>query len=177
MLLTGAISLSTLSGCTYELTPEEEYEELNATEMSLDETLVQTIEVPDEEFKLVAEYALALNNEDEDKIWRITADKFLYLKVNTENLPNDTQVYIDNIHIDTSIRSYYACIDGIKQDEMDDHIHNSQMVGFPIGDNIYYHGVNSIEGSNETFIKGTVYGYNNYINGSIDEKKIYRSYL
>ena len=49
-------------------------------------------------------------------------DKFLnyidilYLKVYTKNLAEDYKVYIDNVHIDTSIKSRYAAVDSIKQD-------------------------------------------------------------
>lgn len=62
-------------------------------------------------------------------------------------------------------------MDGILQDTMDDRIHNSKMIGFPISDNLAYYGVNAIEGSNETFIKGTFYGYNGYNHGEVTEKR------
>ena len=34
----------------------------------------------------------------------------------TKNLAEDYKVYIDNVHIDTSIKSRYSAVDGIKQD-------------------------------------------------------------
>lgn len=34
----------------------------------------------------------------------------------TKNLTEDYKVYIDNVHIDTSIKLRYAAVDGIKQD-------------------------------------------------------------
>lgn len=58
---------------------------------------------------------------------------------------------------------------------MDDHVHSSQMIGFPIGDDTDYFGVMAIEGMNETFIQGTIYGYNGYYNGSIEEKRFTES--
>ena len=53
---------------------------------------------------------------------------------------------------------------------MDDRIHNSLMLGFPISDTIAYYGVNIIEGQNSEFIEGWSYGYNGY-NGSVETKR------
>lgn len=56
---------------------------------------------------------------------------------------------------------------------MDDRIHNSLMLGFPISDTIAYYGVNIIEGQNSEFIEGWSYGYNGYngYNGSVETKR------
>ena len=62
-------------------------------------------------------------------------------------------------------------MDGITQDSMDDRIHNSQLIGFPISDTMVYNGVNAIEGSNQTFISGSFYGFYGYTNGSISERR------
>lgn len=168
------LATTTLSGCGHELAPEEEYDMVQQgnNEDGFGAGLTQKLEVPGETFQLVTEYSCDPTSERE---WRVTSDKFLYLKVYTEGLPADTQVYIDNIHIDTSIKSKYAAFDGIIQDSMDDHVHSSQMIGFPIGDDTDYFGVMAIEGMNETFIQGTIYGYNGYYNGSIEEKRFTES--
>lgn len=55
---------------------------------------------------------------------------------------------------------------------MDDHVHNSQMIGFPIANDTYYYGVNAIEGSNEQFIQGYMHGYQNYVSGSVESKRV-----
>lgn len=134
--------------------------------------LIQKLEVPGENFQLITEYSCDPTSE---RVWRVTSDKFLYLKVYTEGLSTDTQVYIDNIHIDTSIKSKYAAFDGIIQDSMDDHVHSSQLIGFSISDNSEYFGTMAIEGMNETFIQGTAYGYNGYYNSTITEKRFTES--
>lgn len=54
---------------------------------------------------------------------------------------------------------------------MDDRIHNAQMVGFPVGNDTYYYGVNAIEGCNNDFIQGTFYGYSGYSSGTITQKR------
>ena len=58
---------------------------------------------------------------------------------------------------------------------MDDRIHNAQMIGFPIADDVSYIGVNQIEGQNQTFITGTMHGFNGYSSGSVSEKRYLES--
>lgn len=165
-----AISTFTLAGCDLELAPGEEYDTISQTsdDFNLSNGLVQEIEVPNNDFKLITEYSC---DDDSKRKWRITSDKFLYIKTYTEGLDDDTIVYIDNVHIDTSIKSKYAVMDGILQDSMDDHVHSSQMLGFPISDDTYYYGVNAIEGCNQEFIQGSMYGINGYSSGEISSKR------
>lgn len=163
------ITTFTLVGCDKEKAPIENYDILSATDDELTKGLTQELEVPNNDFKLVTEYYC---DDEAKRKWRITSDKFLYYKVYTKGLDENTEVYIDNVHIDTSIKSEYASFDGIIQDTMDDHVHNSQMIGFPIANDTYYYGVNAIEGSNEQFIQGYVYGYQHYVSGSIESERV-----
>jgi len=110
-----------------------------------------------------------------DDVWRITANKDLHMLIKTEGLPSNLKVYIDNIHIDTSIVSTNAYFDGILQDTMDDRIHNSLMLGFPISDTISYFGTNEIEGQNTEFIEGSCYAYNGTGGGSVTSKRYLES--
>lgn len=171
-IVLAAAGTFSLAGCKeqVELAPDEEYDIVDTSNdgQSLSAGLKQVLEVPGQNFKLITEYSC---DNDSKRQWRITSDKFLYLKVHTEGLSDDTIVYIDNVHIDTSIKSKYAVVDGIKQDSMDDHTQSSKLIGFPISDNTIYYGVNAIEGCNEDFIKGTFHGYNGYSNGTIEEKR------
>lgn len=174
LLLGANFALFGLSGCSIqkEAAPNEEYDIVG--EETIDDNgittkgLEQQLVVPGENFKLISKFRC---DDDAKRQWRITSDKYLYIDVYTEGLSDETQVYIDNIHIDTSIKSTYACVDGILQDSMDDHIHNSQMIGFLINDTTHYYGVDAIEGCNEDFIKGTFYGYNGYSSGTITERR------
>lgn len=161
-------SLFTLSGCNRELAPAEEYDSLVESydeEGTLFMGLPQLLDVPGEDFKLVTEYTC---DSESSRAWRITSDKFLYLKVYTKGLPEGYQVYIDNIHIDTSVKSKYAAVDGILQDSMDDHIHNSLLIGFYISDDDCYYGVNAIEGANQDFINVSTYAFNNVKSVALD---------
>ena len=173
IVLAGTIALVGLTGCSpKELAPKEEYDIINQTQENSDGLLkaglIQTLDVPGESFKLITEYSC---DSATKRSWRVTSDKFLYLKVYTKDLPADTKVYIDNIHIDTSIKSKYATMDGIIQDTMDDRIHNTEMIGFPVGNDICYYGVDAIEGSNQDFIQGTFSGINGYETGEIEQKR------
>ena len=96
------------------------------------------------------------------------------MEIKTSGVTNE-KVYIDNIHTDTTICSYYSSVNGILQDSMDDRIHNSLMEGFSISDSNSYVGINHIEGQNETFIKGSVYGFSTYISGTVDAERFLES--
>ena len=139
---------------------------------ALENGITQLIEVPGQSFKLVVNYQCELQD---DERWTVTSDKQMNMEIRTDGLPAGIQVYIDNVHTDTTICSYYPQVDGITQDTMDDRIHNAQMLGFPISDSNAYYGINQIEGQNETFISGTVHGFNGYSSGSVSEKRFLES--
>lgn len=121
---------------------------------------VKELEVPGESFRLRVKYnCLELGD---NKKWTITSDKKIMLTINTVGLPEDTKVWIDNIHMDTSIVGTQKKMDGITQDTMDDRIHNSKMIGFPISNEIKLYTTNSIEGQDKDFIQGTFFGLSGY---------------
>lgn len=126
----------------------------------------QVLNVEGETFKLSIDYICEEGND-----WRITDTKHLYMSIKTQDLDDSKEVFIDNIHTDTSIVSTKAIFDGIIQDSMDDRIHNSLMLGFPISNSNSYYGCNVIEGQNSEFIEGWTYGYNGYGSGSISSKR------
>lgn len=175
LVLAAGILAFSLAGCDREVSTNAKvsYDVID----TLDEDLAtsgieQVVDVPGEDFKLVIHYRCML--EDHAK-WTITSDKEMYMDVCTEGLDPNTKVFIDNVHIDTTIRSVYPSVDGITQDTMDDRIHNSQMVGFPISDTNTYSSVNCIEGQNQSFMQGSFYGFNGYTSGTISEKRYVES--
>ena len=135
---------------------------------ALENGVTQIKEVPGQPFNLVINYQCELK---EGEKWTVSADKKINMEIRTDGLPVGYEVYIDNVHTDTTICSYFSTIDGVPQDTMDDRIHNAQLMGFPISDSNAYLGINQIEGQNETFIRGYVHGYNGTGNGSISEKR------
>lgn len=167
----------TLTGCGDQKEMAKQVESVYDTLDVPDETkevldvydgLKQVLTVPGEEFKLVVEYSADLNSGTK---WTITAPKKLTTKTYTQGLDSDTKVYIDNIHTDVSTVSDYTMMNGILQDSMDDRIHNSLMLGFPISDDVSHIGINQIEGQNDTFVSGSVYAFNGYAGGSYSERR------
>lgn len=68
------------------------------------------------------------------------------MKVKTKGLPEGTEVYIDHVHADISLKSTSAQINGITQDTMDDTFHGVSQDGFFINDTSEYYNIFSIEG-------------------------------
>lgn len=160
--------MASLSGCSEELADNNSNYDVIDTNLNDDNELrngvKQVLDVEGEDFKLVIEYWVP-NTE-----WRITDNKNLFMTIYTDGLVGKN-VYIDNIHMDTSILSTKAMYNGIKQDSLDDRIHNSLMLGFPISDTNTYFGKNEIEGQNSEFIEGYSYGYAGFHGGEIEQRR------
>ncbi|MBR4693673.1 MAG: hypothetical protein IKP07_02570 [Bacilli bacterium] len=175
LVVCASVVLLSLSGCTREVSTNAhiQYDVIDTVNSDISHNgIQQVIDVPGEDFKLVVTYRCVL--EDNAK-WTVTSDKEMYMDVCTDGLPEGKYVYIDNVHIDTTIRSVYPSVDGITQDTMDDRIHNSQMIGFPIADDNSYSSVNCIEGQNQTFMQGSFHGFNGYSSGTISERRYIES--
>lgn len=95
-------------------------------------------------------FDLVITYYTDEKEWRSTSDRALCMDIHTEGLDDKYEVYIDNIHTDTSIVSTLLNYSGINTDSMDDRIHNSVDRGFSISDDNSYRGINIIEGQNDT---------------------------
>jgi len=139
------------------------------------ETVVQKLDVPGENFKLVVEYSCV--GLDEDRKWRITSDKKLMMRVYTEGLASNQTVYLNDLHMDTSIIATKKMMDGILQDTMDDGIHGTTQLGFAIGDDKSCYIVNVIEGQNKDFIEGSFYGFTGYDYGRVSGELRQKRYL
>lgn len=159
----GTLTLTGCSGREISADVENVYDNFD-----LEEGTKQVLDVPGEEFKLIVEYSFDLQSQTE---WTITAPKKMHTKVYTEGLNDDIKVYIDNVHTDVSTISDYTTMNGILQDTMDDRIHNSLMLGFPISDEIDFQAINQIEGQNDTFISGSISGFNGYTSGSVEQQR------
>lgn len=176
-LISFALALSLLSGCGSfsEVTSDKSGMDMLTTnnenvDSDLTGGVVQVKDVDNEDFKLVIEYVY-----EEGLEWKVTDTKHLCMTIKTKGLKDGLEVYIDNVHTDTSIVSTKPLFDGILQDTMDDRIHNSLMLGFPISDTISYVGCNVIEGQNSEFLEGYTHGYNGYSSGSIETKRYLES--
>lgn len=170
LAMAGALSLT---GCG-----ESSYIPITATESNTIDTnkngetsiAPRTLEVGKDDYKedflLEVEYSISADEEDEEENfkWRVTNDKNLNISAHTVGLPEGYKVWIDNVHIDTFIEATNPYFNGILQDTMDDRIHNSLMMGFPISDTTYYSSQNLISGQDKDFIEGT---FTAYCSGSV----------
>lgn len=164
LAMAGALSLTGCGESSYipiTATESNTINTNNAGETSIPPT---TLEVGKddykEDFKLVVEYSISPSDEESESFkWRVTNDKNLDISVHTTDLPDGYRVWIDNVHIDTFIEASNPYFNGILQDTMDDRIHNSLMMGFPISGTTYYSSSNLISGQDKDFIEGTFTAY------------------
>ncbi len=110
------------TGCTIEdeyVPVDTEVQVMEINDMGVP-SLSQTLDIPDEDFKLVCEYGT--NGYDLDN-WRVTDPKQISMKVHTQGLPDGYDIVIDHVHTDISLLSTSPQINGINQDSMDDTFH------------------------------------------------------
>lgn len=90
------------------------------------------------------------------------------MKVMTENLPNEYEVYIDHVHADILLKSKSPQVNGITQDTMDDSFHGYSQDGFFINNTTEYYNIFTIEGYTNQFYEmwGFVTGTYGTINAS-----------
>lgn len=155
LALSSVLSTS-LVGCSAnkESATNEEVDHLTLDQTKMNDIengVMQVLQVPNNDFSLVINYKFDLL---ENEKWTVCDDKNIIMEVCTKNLKKGMKVYIDNVHTDTSIMAYENYLNGILQNTMDDRIHNSLMLGFPISNDVSYVGSNHIEGQNDTFIEG-----------------------
>jgi len=166
---------SSAYGCVEETAavPNEEYDMIDPSGSIVDDEgdllfgtgVTKVLPVKGETFKLVVTFSY---DNSKTRSWNIATDKFLNYAVNTDGLPAGYEVYVDNVHIDEFVKANNYQLDGIRQDTMDDRIHNALMYGFPISDSAVYYGIDLIEGMNQECIENSYYGfyYNSYYYGS-----------
>lgn len=168
--LSFVLATTNLSGCSSKVITDdvtETYTTIDSTNET-QEIEPQILTVEGENFKLIVENYL---NKEDASSWRITTNKQLITKICTKNLPADTQVWIDNIHMDSYIVAATEEMNNIKQDSMDDHSHSENILGFPISNEVCYYGTFEIEGQNSEFIEGSSYGFNGYNSGTITQRR------
>lgn len=132
----------------------------------------EIVQVPGEGWSLVIEYSGQL---EDSEYWTITDNKELHMKIYTQGLPEGYKVYINDIHSDTSIVARQKQMDGITQDTMDDGIHGTDLLGYPISDTTCCYIINEIEGQNDDFISGSVMGFQSYTSGTVQQQRFLES--
>lgn len=159
---------ASIAGCSYrtEIAPiDMTTDTLQLNQETEIPSLTQTLSVEDEPFNLICKYDTGnypLSN------WHITDAKTITMKVMTENLPNEYEVYIDHVHADILLKSTSPQVNGITQDTMDDSFHGYGQDGFFINNTTEYYNIFTIEGYTNQFYEmwGFVTGTYGTINAS-----------
>lgn len=89
--------------------------------------------------------------------WRVTDSKTLRMTARIADVNEQgkgVEVLIEHVHIDISIKSKYALMDGWPQDSMDDSLHTGSQPGFWINEKYPYENVFAIEGFSENLLSG-----------------------
>ena len=172
-ILVTLLTLTTLfcfTGCEYEVEEvnvDTETASMDVNTPTLDNipTLDKELAIPDEDFTLLCTYDTS--GYDLSK-WHVTDSKTIGMKVKTNNLPEDYEVYIDHVHADISLKFTSLQINGMPQDSMEDTFHGQSQDGFYINNTDEYYNVFSIEGYTDQFYQLWGYAFGNY--GTVSSK-------
>lgn len=103
--------------------------------------------------------------------WRITDSKNLMMSAIVLNAENKT-VLVEHVHIDISLKSKYARLDGWTQDSMDDKLHAGSQPGFWITDIHPYENIFAIEGFSQMLIDGWGWFIAGYGGLSVEQERL-----
>lgn len=132
-------------------------------------TLTQELDVPGEPFKLVLLYDTGRYDFSN---WRITSNKYLNMSATVTGVPEGTVVLVDHMHVDISLQSTKAQLDGMLQDSMDNEYNGTSQDGYYITDQYSYSNKFVIEGYSQTLIEGWGFVNGSYGTQSINEKRL-----
>ena len=151
---------------------EEVEEEREIKELSPLSTLEETHTI--EDFQFITSYDTGDYNL---KRWRITDSKVIEMEAKVKNVPKGAEVLIEHVHIDMSLKSKLAQLDGLTQDSMDDSYHGTSQDGFLVSERYSYQNKFAIEGFSKNLISGWEFVCGDYGSGSIDETRLTEKHL
>lgn len=164
LILAIVLTLS-LSGCGEETVPKEE--SLETLSPLSGNTLEKTHEV--EGFKFITTYDTGSYDLSR---WRITDSKVINMTAKVTGVPEGATVLIEHVHIDMSLKSTFAQLDGLSQDSMDDSYHGTSQDGFFINEKYPYQNQFAIEGYSKDLIDGWTFVCGDYGSGSLAQKRL-----
>lgn len=160
--------MASFTGCT-EVERVSKETELDSLELMEGTTLTQELDVPGEEFKLVIEYDTGRYDFSN---WRITSNKYINMSAYVTGLPEGTTVMVDHMHVDISLQSTLAQVDGMLQDSMDNSYNGASQDGYYINEDYRYRNTFIIEGYSQTLINGWGFVCGSYGNVEISEDRL-----
>lgn len=161
LALAAGLSLTGCGESAYVPVTANETNTIDSNQTGEMNSITKELEIPREDFKLEVSYSILPPEgvSEEDFRWRVTNDKNLNIEAHTIGLPEGYKVWIDNVHIDTFLEATNPYFNGIKQHSMDDRVHTSLVMGFPVSNTTYYSSTNLISGQDKDFIEGTYMAY------------------
>lgn len=127
-----------------------------------------TFEKEIDDFIFITEYSTSYDT----STWRITDSKYLIMNAKIKNLPENTTILVEHVHVDICLKSVKAQLDGWTQDSMDDKLHTGSQLGFWITDEYSYENIFAIEGFSQTLISGWGFFLGGYGSLTTEEKRL-----
>lgn len=161
-----AVFLFMLTGCgEAEVVPVDKevpiIEDLSGNEISFEHQLGDNI--------IVTNYNLGdykLEN------WRITDSKSINIDVIAKQMAPGTEILLEHLHTDVSIKSTNPQLNGLTQDSMDNSYHGTSQDGFLINEKYSYNNIFAIEGFSKDIIDGWMFVAGDYGSGEVTSKRL-----
>jgi hypothetical protein len=162
------IFVTVLTGCDYER-PEPIVAEKDDTTIAID--LNENIQTEFIHYVEGAELKTRyyLSDDYNFKQWKITDNKAINIEIIANQLNDEQEILIDQLHADVSIKSVSPQFNGTLKDSIDASYNGTTQDGYLIDTKNKYHNIFAIEGFSEKFISGYVNYLNGYGSGRISE--------
>ncbi|HET8840592.1 MAG TPA: hypothetical protein VFN35_03955 [Ktedonobacteraceae bacterium] len=104
--------------------------------------------------------------------WRVTDSKSINIQL-TENssFPQDT-VLVEHVHVDVSLKSTLALLDGWSQDSADFKLSTGSEPGVLVSSQYPYVNIMAIEGFSQTLLNSWTYYTDNYAITDVEQKRL-----
>lgn len=104
--------------------------------------------------------------------WRITDSKTINMTVSVKSEPNGTEILLDHVHADVSIKATDPQLNGLTQDSMDNQYHGTSQDGFFINPTYNYNNIFAVEGFSKDIIDGWSFYAGDYGEGELESKRL-----
>lgn len=104
--------------------------------------------------------------------WRVTDSKQIHIEVGVKEEQKGTEILVEHLHADVSIKSTDPQLNGLTQDSMDNSYHGTSQDGFLINSKYKYSNIFAVEGFSKDIIDGWIYYCGDYGSGSITSKRL-----
>lgn len=104
--------------------------------------------------------------------WKITDTKTIMIKAGVKELEEGTELLVEHMHADISIKSEDPQLNGLTQDSMDNSYHGTSQDGFLINEKYSYSNIFAIEGFSKDLISGWGFYTGSYGTSDVSSKRL-----